>query len=146
MPQTQLIRHCRAYLTSKGEAFSAWDAFAHPDWNEGVNELSAKEIVLIASYEKLGRADLANCVRQGNKYKRLQPLVSMYSEVQPVEYLNALRRAFLGIPDGEAENEPKTDMEWDIRAIERYKDDERLQVLIKRFPVNERDASSERKD
>jgi hypothetical protein len=135
-PQTQLIRHLRAYLTSKGEAFSAWDAFLHDDWNDGVHEPSPTALILLASYEKLGRPDLAECVRRGTKYKMLQGLTSMDYDVQSVEELNDLRRAFLEIPDGQAEDEPKTNLEWDTRAIERYQDDERLQDLLKRYPLS----------
>lgn len=70
----------------------------------------------------------------------------MNYEVQTVDDLNALRRAFLKIPDGQAENEPKTNFEWDKRAIERYKGDERLQDLLKRFPLSETEPLSEREN
>jgi cell fate (sporulation/competence/biofilm development) regulator YlbF (YheA/YmcA/DUF963 family) len=66
----------------------------------------------------------------------LQGLTSMDYDVQSVEELNDLRRAFLEIPDGQAEDEPKTNLEWDTRAIERYQDDERLQDLLKRYPLS----------
>lgn len=133
---SRLTKHDRAYLTSKGEAFSAWDAFLHDDWNDGVHEPPPTALILLASYEKLGRPDLAECVRRGTKYKMLQGLTSMDYDVQSVEELNDLRRAFLEIPDGQAEDEPKTNLEWDTRAIERYQDDERLQDLLKRYPLS----------
>lgn len=85
-----------ASVGSKWEAFAAPTAFWYTDqYFQGSNELTSAEVELCDNYVKLGRPDLAECVREGKVFQRLSWLV----ESRPTEWadypqLKALGEAF----------------------------------------------------
>ena len=70
---TKLICCSRAYVTTKEDAFARPVAFTS---SEGSNDSTPNEDVLIQAYLELGRADLADCVRGGRLYHRLEDMLT----------------------------------------------------------------------
>lgn len=62
----------RAVTTTKSDAFSAPMGMVNiPAFQAGSNELSIPEPKLAEAYTKLGREDLADCVRRGKVHQQL---------------------------------------------------------------------------
>ncbi|WVF70960.1 hypothetical protein IAT40_005756 [Kwoniella sp. CBS 6097] len=61
-----------AYATTKGEAFaSPYIFYDSLFFIGGKNDMTDEEVQLIQAYEKYGRPDLAECVKNGRLYQRL---------------------------------------------------------------------------
>lgn len=113
-------------MTTKAEAFSAPKfAFGSPGQRKGDNTPSNTETLLVSAYERLNRPDLADCVRKGRIYNRLNSMIGY----EPLFYeINALTRAAYGEDATETIFDSKTS--WIAAAKERYSDNEVLQRLI----------------
>lgn len=126
-----------AFLTCKGEAFAGPRCLLNPDYYLGSNELTAWELSLANAYEDLGRGDLAECVRRGKKFQRLRDLLEF--DIQEVEHLHALYRAFVESDLTSADTEPQTVAEWAGIAARRFPDisisDKDLAMLRQRAAV-----------
>jgi len=111
---------CRAYVTTKAEAFTTPSAlyFGKPNFRDGINGLTLDVELLIEAYDRLGRPDLAECVRRGRKYQRMNEVLGGRPDLAQ---LNGLSEAFLGDKAGEPS---KTLDAWKERAMERYGGDE----------------------
>lgn len=79
------------------------------------------------AYERLGRPDLANLVRNGKKFQRLSFLLSG-QEVDVVD-LNGIRKAFLDLAD-DVEGLPTCMDEWIEASVERYSQDEGVKQIL----------------
>ena len=113
-------------MTTKAEAFSppkmCFGSAAHMNGDNAPDEI---ENLLVAAYEKHGRHDLADCVRNGRLYNCLARSVG-YPPI--VWEINALTRAAYG--EDTTEMIFDTAEEWQAAAKDRYKDNEALQRLI----------------
>ncbi|UOH85027.1 hypothetical protein LQV05_001844 [Cryptococcus neoformans] len=118
-----------ATLTSKGGAYAAPFCFPDDKYSEGLNALGVRELALIEAYRDLGRPELADLVRTGRKYHRLFDV--LFRECVTLTTLNALRRAFLGLPDGK-QGLPQTLKEWIQVAKQNYSTDEHLETMLER--------------
>lgn len=124
-----LTLYTRATLTSKGGAFAAPFCFPDDKYSEGLNALGVRELALIEAYRNLGRPELADLVRTGRKYHRLFDV--LFRECVTLTTLNALRRAFLGLPDGR-QGLPQTLKEWIQVAKQNFSTDEHLEEMLER--------------
>ncbi|WWD08812.1 hypothetical protein V865_006925 [Kwoniella europaea PYCC6329] len=125
-----------AYTTTKDEAFASPMYFLPSKfYHEGSNDMfSPREYALIEAYQSLGRDDLADCVKNGRKYQRLiYFLKCMFINVLEV---NAIRKAFLKIPDEVDDGMPKTEEEWVEKMLIKWQEDEGLRYLVDN-PVDE---------
>ncbi|WVO17988.1 hypothetical protein L204_105686 [Cryptococcus depauperatus] len=118
-----------ATLAPKGVAFAAPFCFPDENYAEGYNALGVREVTLIEAYRDLGRSDLADHVRNGRKYHRLFDV--LFREYVTLTTLNALRRAFLGLPDGR-QGLPQTLKEWIQEAKTNYAEDQNLAIMLQR--------------
>ncbi|WVQ96983.1 hypothetical protein IAU59_004092 [Kwoniella sp. CBS 9459] len=118
-----------AYVTTKGEAFAPSHSFyeCRNYIFHGDNSLARDEKTLIEIYEREGRGDLADCVRNGRLYHRLER-IGQYDD----SYAKAgFREAFMPLPADL--NPPENDHEWREYMMERYRDDEGLQAVIEKY-------------
>ncbi|OCF58134.1 hypothetical protein L486_04164 [Kwoniella mangroviensis CBS 10435] len=125
-----------AYTTNKAEAFASPMHFLPSEfYHEGSNDVfSPREYALIEAYQSLGRDDLADCVKVGRKYQRLiYFLKCMFTNVLE---LNAIRKAFLKIPDEDIDDFPKTEEEWVEKMSIKWRDEKGLRGLVDN-PVEE---------
>lgn len=87
----------RAYITSKGDAFAApyglTENWLYSRGGERSNDMNKYELVLIAAYEELGRPDLADCVRRGKFYQRLNDCLYQHPDFSS---LDSLRHSAIG--------------------------------------------------
>ncbi|WVQ96994.1 hypothetical protein IAU59_004103 [Kwoniella sp. CBS 9459] len=121
-----------AYVTTKGEAFAP-PAIFYMDLNyvfKGDNSLRRDEKTLIEIYEREGRVDLADCVRNGRLYQRLSR-IGQYDVI----YDKKAFRQVLGPMNG-GFNPPKDNKEWKEAMLERYKDNEGLKQVIDKFGMD----------
>ncbi|WWD18192.1 hypothetical protein CI109_102641 [Kwoniella shandongensis] len=121
-----------AYVTTKAEAFCApVGLYLTPAYINGNDDLSKEEHLLIAAHERLGRPDLADCVRNGRIYHRLDDSLTYFDPYGPkLEAVNAIRRTFLGDKAGMPF---QTHDEWKKSALEKYGKNEHVQELIRRY-------------
>jgi len=123
---------CRAYTTTKEEAFASpnvfWESSAYL---EGDNSLTLEEEMLIAEYERRDRLDLAECVRNGRKYHRLFDVLGQNINLVNI---NALTDSFLG--EGQVDF-PKTLEDWKFWAVEKYEGNEGLRDVMERVAHRE---------
>ncbi|WWC87656.1 uncharacterized protein L201_002546 [Kwoniella dendrophila CBS 6074] len=123
-----------AYTTSKSEAFCSPMSFLPVEFHRGKNDIFAlKEKSLIEAYQSLNRDDLIRYIKNGRKYQRLIHTLKCMS-LNIMEF-NATKRAFLGLPDPQGDNDendklPKTIVEWEVVMLEKWKDDEGLNYLL----------------
>ncbi|WVQ65218.1 uncharacterized protein L199_003391 [Kwoniella botswanensis] len=118
-----------AYATTKEEAFSSPNfCFTHNRYYAGNNFITPAEELLIQAYERFGRKDLADCIRNGKIYQRLSHIGTFESWPCP-------QRGFLEVfarwKPANLKPPAKFDTSWRIYLIDRYRDNETLQVLIK---------------
>jgi len=94
------------------------------------------ELMLCEAYEQRGRTDLADCVRLGRKYQRLEYIVGnillfMYDgptgEPYLVGMLNGLVDAFRGSENGPL---PRTKSEWIEWALEQHASDPGMSEIM----------------
>jgi hypothetical protein len=118
---TRLKLIFRAYTSPREEAFASPNVFwACEKYWQGDNSLSIEEYLLIDEYEKRGRPDLADCIRSGRKYNRLNHVLG--SEFVLVR-VNAMTEAFLG---EEAGILPQTDIAWREWALGKFEGQDKL--------------------
>ncbi|WVQ96998.1 hypothetical protein IAU59_004107 [Kwoniella sp. CBS 9459] len=118
-----------AYVTTKAEAFATPKLF-YFRWAflGGSNAMTREEEKLIACYERLGRPDLAECVRKGRLYSRLQR-IGVYD---PTFRLKGFREVF-GDDIPADFTPPSADVDWRVYMMKRYKDHEGLRSVMKKF-------------
>jgi hypothetical protein len=90
------------------------------------NTLSPDEEKLVAELAKLGREDMVEAVKHGIKYHRLDYFT--FRETPTFEGAVGLRLAF--DPDAHV---PASKDKWIEQALEKYKDDEALQHVVKEW-------------
>ncbi|WWC88189.1 uncharacterized protein L201_003094 [Kwoniella dendrophila CBS 6074] len=119
-----------AYATTKAEAFSSpIFCFDHPDYWGGSNEILPAEKLLIKTYERYNRSDLAKCVINGKIYSRLNYIIGKFNQSA------CSQRAVLDIFEGTKPDDFDPPIEvgekWRKYLIERYKEDDNLSKLPK---------------
>lgn len=125
--QVTIPTYARAYTTSKAAAYASPQGLTSTEYfSQGSNEPSVWEVILIEAYERLGRTDLADFVRNGKKYLRLERVT--HPLMADIEEMIGLRGAFGA--EGEDEVRPKTMVQWVAMARERYRGDEGLEGLM----------------
>lgn len=98
----------------------------------GDNAFLKEEELLCAAYEKRGRTDLADCVRSGRKYHRLQQIIYDQRLFQ-FDDNERILGAFNGLTEAMTESrEPvsSTLEEWQRSAMSRHRDDLHLAEVI----------------
>jgi hypothetical protein len=133
------VSYISANTTCKTHAFSAIEAiFGTKDWLFGNNALTEGEVMLCEAYEQRGRSDLADCVRNGRKYQRLEYVIGnvilfMYAgggsfgDATLLGMLNGLVDAFQGDKAGPL---PETREAWFEWALSRHSDDPGLPEIM----------------
>ncbi|WVW80440.1 hypothetical protein I302_102422 [Kwoniella bestiolae CBS 10118] len=118
-----------AYVTTKAEAFSTPYIFNRTGEYIflGSNEMTEDEKSLIETYVRLGREDLADCVRNGRLYTRLQR-IGQYDKAYKK---SGFREVFDVIPSDF--DPPKTDADWTVYMIRRYAHDVGLQGYMAKY-------------
>ncbi|WVQ79411.1 hypothetical protein IAT38_001508 [Cryptococcus sp. DSM 104549] len=118
----------RAYVTTKAEAFGALgDLASGSGW--GVypgstgSSLTSGELLLIAAYERLGRPDLADCVREARLYQYLAQTLRSSMWGTPITVISDIRQAILGEKAGKPW---KTKKDWEKATVQSYRGDLRL--------------------
>ncbi|WWC60598.1 uncharacterized protein I303_103172 [Kwoniella dejecticola CBS 10117] len=98
-----------AYVTTKEEAFSAPSVFNLNlnFWRFGDNSLRPIEQALIDAYTRLDRPDLADCVRDGKIYNRLE----MIGQYDPMWAKSGFREVFGNNIPADF-NPPEKDYDW----------------------------------
>lgn len=134
----------RAYVTTKSEAFCApMGMFWNEEWAEGSNALTKDEHLLIETHERMGRPDLADCVRNGRIYQRLMESMRDDDPFNPrLHHINALRDAFLGDKAGKPF---ETIEEWKAAKMRDYGDDDRIREIEAWVKTRRREKKAERK-
>jgi len=102
----------------------------------GDNALTEGEIMLCKAYEQRGRDDLADCVKNGRKFQRLEYVIGnvllfMYrGRTDPwlVGTLNGMVEAFLGEKAGPL---PTSSEDWTEWALARHANDPGLGEIMK---------------
>lgn len=123
-----------AHMTSKSVAFNSPVLLLPVAYfYKGENRLGEQELSFAESLEDKGRADLADIVRAG-RILHLFELCCGYDLADSHGFLglfHGLRRA-LGADDND--DDAQGDWEcWKSRALERYRDDDRLKELFIRY-------------
>lgn len=133
------MAECRsANTTCKIHAFSAPEAiFCTNEWALGDNAMTEGELMLCEAYERRGRSDLAECVKTGRKYQRLEGVVSNLrlflayngpnGDPLIIGMLNGLVDAF---ERPIADSLPKSRDEWIQWAYSRHSDDPGLPRIM----------------
>ncbi|WWC88164.1 uncharacterized protein L201_003069 [Kwoniella dendrophila CBS 6074] len=118
-----------AYVTTKDDAFSTPKIFnfTYP-YVHGSNELVHAEKMLIGCYERHDRPDLADCVRNGRLYLRLERI----GYYDPAFKKRGFREVF-GEDIPKDFDPPEDDLSWRIYMMKRYEHDEGLKEVINRF-------------
>ncbi|WWC96661.1 hypothetical protein V866_003533 [Kwoniella sp. B9012] len=119
-----------AYVTTKGEAFSTPKLF-HQDYEWmrlGDNSLREAERILIECYELHGRSDLADCVRRGKLYTRLEGI----GNYDPLCVKKGFREVF-GDDIPEDFHPPENDVDWRIYMMKRYENLEELKKVMEDY-------------
>lgn len=116
--------------TCRADAFCAPVACLNWAFFEGDNSLCPREVALMEAYRRMGRYDLAECVKQGKKFQRLRSQI-LVKDTPDVGILNATRSAFLG-EEREVTDKPQSRQEWVKTALHRYKDDQGIAELLSR--------------
>ncbi|WVQ97000.1 hypothetical protein IAU59_004109 [Kwoniella sp. CBS 9459] len=114
-----------ARITTKADAFASSDLFyfAHDFW-VGEDKMTDEENMLIATYMRYGRPDLADCVRNGRLYQRLERIGRYDRTFEKAGFRIAFDRL---PPDFDP---PESDSRWRIYMLKRYKGHEGLQKLM----------------
>ena len=99
------------------------------DFYDGSNVLSPEEVELASIYERRGRNDMADLVRNGRKMQRLTFFLGGLSEEQKEfeTLFQGLRAAWAD--DG---SPPSSYQTWKEEALKKYEGDEQLQGLLRR--------------
>jgi hypothetical protein len=103
----------RTASTTKAAAFAApkW-AYETDDYLNGDSSQTPEEDLLSEAYERVGRPDLADCIRGGRRYHRLADILLHWDpclgEKRALGQLTGLTRAF----EGEDKDLPTTLVGW----------------------------------
>ena len=127
-----------AHTSCKTHAFSAPEAICGTrKWALGDNAMTEGELMLCAAYERRGRSDLAQCVKTGRKYQRLEGVVGnlrLFSccdgptgDPWVLGMLNGLVDAFQGSNE---DSLPKTRDAWIEWAYSRHSKDPGLPRIM----------------
>ncbi|WVQ96995.1 hypothetical protein IAU59_004104 [Kwoniella sp. CBS 9459] len=119
-----------AYVTTKAEAFSTpWLFNRTPEYVFlGSNALTPEEVKLCECYEQLGRPDLAQCVRKGRLYTRLNRI----GGYDPAYSKSGFREVFgQDIPSDF--KPPYEDVDWRVYMMKRYKDIKGLRKMMDKY-------------
>ncbi|WWC60604.1 uncharacterized protein I303_103178 [Kwoniella dejecticola CBS 10117] len=117
-----------AYVTTEAEAF-AGPAWLHKRDDSQIPhcDLTPSEVILAASYEELGRQDLANHVRSGKIYERLRTIT--HGSFSPYDQSDLLHAFGPSIPSDF--NPPfRLGPSWRLYLIDRHSADKHLQSLL----------------
>nr|XP_019050677.1 hypothetical protein I302_01116 [Kwoniella bestiolae CBS 10118]OCF29607.1 hypothetical protein I302_01116 [Kwoniella bestiolae CBS 10118] len=120
----------RAYVTTKEEAFSTPKIFNQDSTYTGLgdNSLREAEKLLIEYYEGAGRPDLADCVKGGKLYTRLE----MIGNYDPM-YVKWGFREIFGEDIPADFNPPRQDVEWRVYMMRRYEGHEGLKKVMQEY-------------
>ncbi|WVQ96999.1 hypothetical protein IAU59_004108 [Kwoniella sp. CBS 9459] len=119
-----------AYTTTKGEAFCAPEIFYNLIYFwAGRDVMSQEESMLIAAYEKHGRLDLADCVRNGRLYQRLARIGRYDKNIMK----SGFRTIFSEHPAPDFDPPARSDEKWRVYMMKRYKENPGLQRAMSRF-------------
>jgi hypothetical protein len=108
-----------------------------PAWHCGDNTLTESEKYLCEIYERRNRHDLAQCVKNGRLYQRLENFIgneNALASTAPIAapyligFLNGMIKAFLG---DNAADDFDTTSDWVSWAMERHRDDPFLPMVRK---------------
>ncbi|WVQ65203.1 uncharacterized protein L199_003376 [Kwoniella botswanensis] len=119
-----------AYVTTKSDAFSTPWLFNRTlaYVREGSNSLTHPEELLVQQYEKMGYSDLADCVRDGRLYLRLDR-IGYYDSA----YKKSGFREVFGDDVPSDFTPPEHDVDWRVFSMKRYQKDEGLKEVMNRF-------------
>nr|XP_019050674.1 hypothetical protein I302_01113 [Kwoniella bestiolae CBS 10118]OCF29604.1 hypothetical protein I302_01113 [Kwoniella bestiolae CBS 10118] len=120
----------RAYVTTKKDAFSTPWLFnrSFKYVREGLNSLTHPEELLVKQYENLGYPNLADCVRKGRLYLRLDRIGYYDSAYKK----SGFREVFQGdIPSDF--DPPENDVDWRIYMMRKYRNTEGLGEVLQKF-------------
>lgn len=121
----------RTASTTKAAAFAApkW-AYETENYLNGDNSQTPEEGLLCEAYDRLGRPDLAGCVRGGRRYQRLHNILfhwnPYFGEDEAVGQLTGLTRAF----EGEDIELPASSSDWIDWAKDMNKGNPDLEVIV----------------
>ncbi|WVF70965.1 hypothetical protein IAT40_005761 [Kwoniella sp. CBS 6097] len=119
-----------AFATTKGEAFCSPEIFYNlMNFWGGRDVMSPEEDLLIAAYEKHGRPDLADCVRNGRLYQRLARIGRYDRNCRKIGF----RNVFGDNPALEFNPPPYDDDKWRVYMMDRYKEKPGLQKAMEKF-------------
>ncbi|KAK6907647.1 hypothetical protein I203_101645 [Kwoniella mangroviensis CBS 8507] len=130
-----------AYVTTKEEAFSTPKIFNQDyEWMRmGDNSLREAEKILIECYLRHERSDLADCVRRGKLYARLEGI----GNYDPLCVKKGFREVFGDdIPDDF--HRPDDDVDWRIYMMKRYENHEGLQKVMEDYEWSIERAENEK--
>ncbi|KAL1848335.1 hypothetical protein VTK73DRAFT_10143 [Phialemonium thermophilum] len=124
-----------ARIVSKEEAFSSpclmWPV---GEFYDGLNDLCPEELQLAKVFSQRGRQDLADCVLHGRKIQRflfcMGPDVSVLDKKTFTDLFMGMERLF---SSGKEAWE-----QWRIFALEKWKDDETLRILVEKGQMEDR--------
>ncbi|WWC99070.1 hypothetical protein V866_005964 [Kwoniella sp. B9012] len=128
-----------SYTTTKYEAFISPSGYLPDEFFQGTNDsLSTLETALMEAYISFERPDLADCVKNGRKYHRLNDMLKWMMFVPA--HLDGLYRAFNELPDATPAR-TQTVQERVLELVEKYKDNAGVMYLLEnplpRFPVED---------
>jgi hypothetical protein len=122
------------FTTTKEEAFASpkWAYSDDAGWLTGDKGLSREEQLLCEAYEALGRTDLADCVRGGRIFHRLEAITacwrpSVLGQPAVLDLLNSLTEAFLG---SDCIPLPKTLDQWMTEALAAHANDPDFPLIM----------------
>ncbi|WVQ78710.1 hypothetical protein IAT38_000797 [Cryptococcus sp. DSM 104549] len=109
-----------SYITTKTEAFAACGLLYRADqWATDPSFISKEEHLLMETYNRLGRPDIADCIPKGRIYQALHLQMRYILWHHPgLGIINVLRWAFLG---DKAEMFTSVD-EWEMMAFAKYRE------------------------
>nr|XP_019007641.1 uncharacterized protein I206_07656 [Kwoniella pini CBS 10737]OCF46422.1 hypothetical protein I206_07656 [Kwoniella pini CBS 10737] len=118
-----------AYVTTKSDAFSTPHFFNRTfAYMKGSNSLSHAEDLLIECYKRHGRDDLAECVKEGKLYLRMERI----GYYDPAFTKSGFREVF-GEDVPKDFNPPDDDAGWRKYMLKRYEHDQTLKEVIDKY-------------
>ncbi|OCF56702.1 hypothetical protein L486_05556 [Kwoniella mangroviensis CBS 10435] len=130
-----------AYVTTKAEAFaSPWLFYRDQNYRLGSNELTSDQELLIEVYKRYDRPDLADCVRNGRLYARLDQIGHYEQTLQKSGFREVFGKDILGVFDP-----PRADVDWRVYMMKRCKNDKGLIGMMKRckWPLERAEKEAE---
>ncbi|WVQ81569.1 hypothetical protein IAT38_003693 [Cryptococcus sp. DSM 104549] len=113
-----------AFVTTKAEAFSGnTSLLSSSKWRNGDNSLTSEELQLVDAFTRFGRPDLADCLRNGRLYHRINDILDFRSWNPSLPGINATREALLRDKVGPSVTSMAA---WRKEAMAKWGDDPRL--------------------